>query len=145
MVCCLMVKWHYPRERCLSNFPSFMCICKHNLWTTKNQQRTLGFPLSSFFFFFQAPPATDPVVQWSVQWPNDITILNRAGVQWLCRATPEGRYASTPKSPRNWTWPPGNVPHPTGHLSSRACEDCYKVTSPTMQRTANSRTLTRVR
>ena len=25
------------------------------------------------FFFFQAPPATDPVVQWSVQWPDDIT------------------------------------------------------------------------
>ena len=74
-----------------------------------------------FFFVFQAPPATDPVVQWSVQWPNDITILNRARVQGLCRATSEGGYTSTPKSPRNRTWPPGNVPRPTGHLSSRAC------------------------
>ena len=72
-------------------------------------------------FVFQAPPAQDPVVQWSVQWPNDITTLNRAGVQWLCRATPEGGYTSTPKSPRNRTWPPGNVPRPTGHLRSRAC------------------------
>ena len=52
-------------------------------------------------FFFQAPPATDPVVQWSVQWPDDITILNRARVQGLCRATPEGGYTRTPKSPRN--------------------------------------------
>ena len=41
------------------------------------------------------------VVQWSVQWPDDITILNRARVQGLCRATPEGGYTSTPKSPRN--------------------------------------------
>ena len=24
-----------------------------------------------FFFFFKAPKATDPVVQWSMQWPND--------------------------------------------------------------------------
>ena len=72
-------------------------------------------------------------------------ILNKARVQWLCRGTSEGGYTSTPKSPRNRTWPPGNVPRPMGHLSSRACQDCYKVTSPTMQRTAYSRTLTRVR
>ena len=30
---------------------------------------------ASFCFVFQASPATDPVVQWSVQWPNDIKIL----------------------------------------------------------------------
>ena len=50
-----------------------------------------------FFFFFSGAKATDPVVQWSVQWPNDITILNGAGVQWLCRVTPDGGYTSTPK------------------------------------------------
>ena len=54
-----------------------------------------------FFFFFSGALDPDLVVQWSVQWPNDITILNRAGVQWLCRAMPEGGYTSTPKSPRN--------------------------------------------
>ena len=46
-------------------------------------------------------------------------ILNRARVQWLCRATPEGGYTSTPKSPRYRTWPPGNAPRPTGPLSNR--------------------------
>ena len=60
----------------------------------------------SGFFFFQAPKTTDPVVQWSVQWPNDITILNRAGVQWLSQVTPDGGYTSAPKWPRNQTWPP---------------------------------------
>ena len=75
----------------------------------------------SFFFFFSGALDLDLVLQWSVQWPSDIKILNRAGVQWLCRATPEGGYTSTPKSPRNRTWPPGNVSRPTGHLSSRAC------------------------
>ena len=50
---------------------------------------TLITPLFIIYFFFQAPPAMDPVVQWSVQWPDDITILSRAGVQWLSRATPD--------------------------------------------------------
>ena len=77
--------------------------------------------LCLFCFVFQAPSGTDPVVQWSVQWPNGITILNRAGVQWFCRATPEGGYTSTTKSLRNRTWPPGNAPRPTGHLSGRLC------------------------
>ena len=67
-----------------------------------------------FFFFFSGALDLDLVLQWSVQWPSDIKILNRAGVQWLCRATPEGGYTSTPKSPRNRTWPPGNVPRPNG-------------------------------
>ena len=72
--------------------------------------------VKGFFFFFFFSGALDPdlVLQWSVQWPSDIKILNRAGVQWLCRATPEGGYTSTPKSPRNRTWPPGNVPRPNG-------------------------------
>ena len=87
----------------------------------RQKKTQIGLNVRFFFVVFQAPPATDPVVQWSVQWPNDITMLNRAGVQWLCRATPEGGYTSTPKPPRNQTWSPGNVPRPTGHLSSRAC------------------------
>ena len=98
-------------------------FCKRHTYTTPRPGRYLTHALSQitravaamemaylslsdrgkhvFFFVFQAPPATDPVVQWLVQWPNDITILDRAGVQWLCRATPEGGFTSTPKSPRN--------------------------------------------
>ena len=46
-----------------------------------------------FFSVFPAPPATDPVVQWSVQWPNDITILtepecNGSAKQRLKEGTP---------------------------------------------------------
>ena len=88
-----------------------------NFGVTKKEYYSFFF----FFFFFSGALDLDLVLQWSVQWPSDIKILNRAGVQWLCRATPEGGYTSTPKSPRNRTWPPGNVPRPTGHLSSRAC------------------------
>ena len=78
------------------------------------QEEMRGVIGASVFFVFQAPPATDPVVQWSVQWPNDITILNRARLQGLCRATHEEGYTSTRKSPRNRTWPPGNVPTQRG-------------------------------
>ena len=71
-----------------------------------------------FFFVFQAPPATDPVVvQWLVEWPNDITILNRAGVQWLSRATPEGGFTTIAQelnlAPRKRS-PPNGAPEQSG-------------------------------
>ena len=81
----------------------------------RQKKTQIGLNVSFFVVVvFQAPPATDPVEQWSVQWPNDITILNRAGVQWLCRSTPEGLYTSTPKSPRNRTWPLETFPAQRG-------------------------------
>ena len=116
--------WHYPRSwivlpilarlrKCHYQRSERLCSCQIPRRKTTLASRV---PQHEFFFFFFFSGALDPdlVVQWSVQWPSDITILNRAGVQWLCRATPEGGYTSTPKSPRNRTWPPGNVPRPNG-------------------------------
>ena len=97
---------------CLHHSKTFEMRLVHRLGTYC--RRNVVICLFFFCFFFSGALDPDLVVQWSVQWPSDITILNRAGVQWLCRATPEGGYTSTPKSPRNRTWPPGNVPRPNG-------------------------------
>ena len=109
------------QEAILPPYASLLCHSESAYQPCLNGIPNRVFMNLKLFFFFSGALDPDLVLQWSVQWPSDITILNRAGVQWLCRATPEGGYTSTPKSPRNRTWPPGNVPRPTGHLSSRAC------------------------
>ena len=85
----------------------------------RQKKTQIGLNVRFFFVVFQAPPATDPVVQWPVQWPNDITMLNRAGVQWLCRATPEEGYAKIAQEsnlvPRKRS-PPNGAPEQSGLL-----------------------------
>ena len=102
------------------------------LYLTK--QGTGPFVLFYLFFFRRPRPGPGSAMVKKRNGRATSLILNKARMQWLCRATPEEGYTSTPTSPKTRTWPPGNAPRPTGHPSNRVCYDCYKVTSPTIQR-----------
>lgn len=83
------------------------------------------------------------MLQWSVQWLNDgSSILNRAGVQWLCQVTPERGYTKIAQESNLSPW---KFSRQLGHLSSWVCKNCCLVTSLTRHRINRWRTITRIR
>ena len=77
-------------------------------WITRNVNKfdtSWMFPLNQKMqlTFFQASSATDPVVQWSVQWPNDITILNLTWgrLHQYAKIAQESNVAPRKRSPPN--------------------------------------------